>query len=113
MRSYNLVISPSNLAKLDADPTKEKYVECALETEYGTPDAITWFGAGCRYKGSVGSLRVCVDEKTKQQTGACRKLSIKVDSDKFSKTGKQKIMGMKKFLFHGKILPSQTTMKKL
>ena len=61
-----------------------------------------------RYKGSIGSLRFCLDPSDPTQlSGDCRKLSFKVDSDKFyqpppdKQNKKQRLFGLKKMLFHG------------
>jgi hypothetical protein len=46
---------------LDDDPAAEQYVPCKVVSNFGQPDAELIEGAGCRYKGSVGSLRFCLD----------------------------------------------------
>jgi hypothetical protein len=56
VRSYNLVF---NAAQWEAeDPFLEAYIPCSLTVDFGTEQAITYSGAGCRYKGSVGSFRM-------------------------------------------------------
>lgn len=77
-----------------------------------THEGQSFEGVGVRFKGSIGSLRYCLEEdgsykKPSFWTGSgCRKLSIKIDSDKFmdkKSDRKKKIMGQKKFLFHGMV----------
>ena len=88
VRRYNLILSPANVAALEQDIVGEKYVEASITTDYGSGVAggeETFHGVGVRYKGAVGSLRVCLDPRTGVAHGQCRKLSLKVDSNKFRK----------------------------
>lgn len=68
--------------------------------DYGDYTSNTYKGAGCRYKGAVGSLLHCLNPKTGRPNGKCRKLSLKVDANYF-RDDKQKIDGMKRVNFHG------------
>ena len=99
-RSYNLQLSSRDVKMLVADPTLELYVPCTFTTDYGTELAKTVTGAGCRYKGSVGSLRMCVDGATKKENGECRKLSLKVDVNKFRQDSNN-MNGLGKYVFNG------------
>lgn len=114
-RNWHLEINPYYLSILDSDPTAEEWVPCTVTADYGTPQAETFENAGCRYKGSVGSLRLCMSETTNTfDVNICRKLSIKVDTNKFVpddqmrvtkkgeyKKDKQRIYGQKTLLFNG------------
>lgn len=83
-RSFNMEIPATNKLLMDQDPAAEMKVHCRLTTDYNTPEARTFsdFGVGCAYKGSVGSLRVCIDEN-KQDNHICRKLSFRADARAF------------------------------
>lgn len=108
-RSFHILMSPRDLKKMDKNPIAEVYYPCSFVADYGNPDTQQLFeGVGCRYKGSVGSLRICLDPKTgrAKSSDVCRKLSWKIDSNKylFSQSGKkqkQKIWGSKKMVFNG------------
>lgn len=105
-RSYNLRVHRREWVEWHTDILEEEYVECAVTSDYGVPGAEKVHElAGCRYKGGFGSLEYCLVEGTDEPSGLCRKLSIKVDSNKFqpknSPEAKQRILGMKKLNFHG------------
>jgi len=100
VRKYNIEISSNNLRILNSDISAEKYVPCTLITDYGSATARTYTGVGCRYKGAVGSLLGCLDENTGKLNGKCRKLSFKIDANKFREDN-QKIDGMKRLQLHG------------
>lgn len=100
VRRYNLAIAKDDLEVLDSNPAAEEYVPCDVTTDYGSEKAKTYYGAGCRYKGALGSLLLCMDPDTRRETGGCRKLSFKVDANKF-RDDKQKIDGLKKINFNG------------
>lgn len=100
LRSYNLEISPQDFARMKMDPSKEEYYPCTFTVDYGEITEQSFPGAGCRYKGSVGSLRMCLDPNSRREDGTCRKLSLKVDTNKFN-TESQKVAGLRKFNFHG------------
>lgn len=84
-RSFNMEMSVANKNLMNSDPASEISVHCRLTTDYNTPQAQTFsdFAVGCGYKGSVGSLRVCLDEN-KRDNNICRKLSYRVDARAFS-----------------------------
>lgn len=56
VRTYNLIIRDEDLAKLNANPAFEEYVEAALVFEGDTISPI-----GVRYKGSIGTFANCLD----------------------------------------------------
>lgn len=103
LRQFNLIMNREDLARLQADPAAESYVPCSIQTDYQTSFQRLYEGAGCRFKGSVGSLRVCLNPMTgKFQRDLCRKLSWKVNSDKYLPEGvKQEIFGQDKINFNG------------
>ena len=86
-RSFNIEMPLNNKNLMDQDPTQELKVHCRITLDYNTPQAKTFgdFGVGCGYKGSVGSLRVCLDEN-KQDNHICRKLSYRVDARAFKES---------------------------
>ncbi|HMI90847.1 MAG TPA: hypothetical protein VK509_05760 [Polyangiales bacterium] len=80
LRSYDLRLAPADLARLDAAPGAEEYVEGALRFEDRDYAAV-----GVRYKGSVGAFRGCLTggngvANNGANTGAksCTKLSMKL-----------------------------------
>lgn len=75
VRRYNLILSATDKAYLDNDPSKEDYVPCDIITDYGTAEATTFYGAGCRYKGSLGSLMLCMDPETRKPMAAAANLA--------------------------------------
>lgn len=106
-RSFNIELPTQNVAIINSDPTKEYRVHCRLTTDYNTPQAQTFsdFAVGCGYKGSVGSLRVCLDENHRDNK-ICRKLSMRVDARAFDDNddNNQKaplFYGMRSLLFGG------------
>lgn len=108
LRKFNFEISAANLARINQNPTDEEWVPCTITTDYHTEQAEVYDSAGCRYKGSVGSLRLCMNENTKKfDPDICRKLSFKVDTNKFlpdeadGSSPKRDIYGMKTLLFNG------------
>eukprot|EP00462_Mataza_sp_D1_P023408 CAMPEP_0175138122 /NCGR_PEP_ID=MMETSP0087-20121206/10175_1 /TAXON_ID=136419 /ORGANISM="Unknown Unknown, Strain D1" /LENGTH=721 /DNA_ID=CAMNT_0016420993 /DNA_START=46 /DNA_END=2211 /DNA_ORIENTATION=+ len=97
--SYNLELTASDVQRLVADPSAEVYVPCSFVTDYGTNMERKWGNAGCRYKGAVGSLRMCVDPKTRRENNDCRKLSLKVNAGKFGNS--TLINNLDKWVFNG------------
>lgn len=102
LRSYNIELTPDQFFKMNEDPAAEEWVHCSIITDYGTMSAKRHANPsmGCRYKGSVGSLRMCVTNDGKMEPG-CRKLSIKVAANAFNKTQSDTIDGMKRLIFNG------------
>lgn len=102
-RSYNMEISPTNLALMNQDPKKELKVHCTVTTDYQTPQARTYSSnnLGCGYKGSVGALRICFDAYGKFSPDDCRKASYKIDANYFDKNSQEEIAGVHHLMFHG------------
>jgi spore coat protein CotH len=113
VRKYNIEISQSDIRTLNGDISAEEYVPCSITTDYQSGYDTTYQGTGCRYKGAVGSLLRCLDSKTGRPNGECRKLSFKVDANKY-RDDDQKIDGNKRLNFHGmavdKALVTERTM---
>ena len=108
--SFGIDLEARDLAKLDADPKAEEYVPCNVTVDYGSKrHARTFVGAGCRYKGAIGSFAGCTDPGTgakAEPSPACRKLSWKIHASKFANsselnTKKKTIEGERILLFHG------------
>lgn len=90
LRSYELRLSPQDLAFLDADPQAEVYVPGSLVfegKEYGP--------VGIRYKGYVGSFRGCLAANGAK---SCTKLSIKVSFN--WQMPQVEFYGLRKLQFH-------------
>ena len=102
--TFELKISSSNLAKIDADPAAEEYVEGVLIFEGDTLNPV-----GIRYKGSVGGFVGCVsgsDWSNPSGYKTCTKLSMKVKIN--WNASEDQFYGLKKLQFHSQNLdPSQ------
>lgn len=92
-RSYHMEITAANVALMTANIVNETQVTCNLITDYDTPQAVTLTDVKCSFKGSVGSLRMCVDE-FKNLNGECRRLSLQVKNKKGSIPQKYIFNGM-------------------
>jgi hypothetical protein len=108
-RNWNIQMSQKDIDAMNANPTDEKKYPCSITSAYGSSAAKTFKipSMACRYKGSVGSLRMCVDENNRFN-GDCRKLSWAVDVEglKLMKTNATKkedptVHGAKNFIFGG------------
>lgn len=92
VRTFEIEVSPENLAMLDANPAAEQYVTGTLKFE-----GKTYEGVGVRYKGSKGSFLVPCTAATSllqppgPKTGKC---SIKIDIDHTD--AEARFFGMKK-----------------
>jgi len=99
LRTFELVLSPENMAILDADPAAENYVPGTL-----IYDGVEYDNVGIRYKGSAGAWIYCVAGSTPQNpwnfTGprTCSKLSLKVSFNEYDPEGR--FFGVKKLVFH-------------
>lgn len=97
---FELVLSPENLAKIDADPAAEEYVEGMLIFENDTISPV-----GIRYKGSIGAFVNCLsgnDWNNPSGRKVCTKLSMKI---KINWEGREeKFYGLKKLQFHAQNL---------
>jgi len=100
VRKYNIELPSASVQTLNEDISAEVYVPCSFTTDYGSETSLTYKGAGCRYKGAVGSLLQCLDQKTGRPNGQCRKLSLKVDANYF-RDDNQKIDNMQRINLHG------------
>lgn len=95
LRTYNIVIDPDELAKLDADPAAEQWAPAKLEIDGESLDV------GVRYKGSAGAflypctLALVPGSATGPKTGKC---SIKIGFDTYDSEGR--FRGLKKLNFH-------------
>jgi spore coat protein CotH len=94
--TYQLLLPTASLSKIDADPTKEEYVEGTLIFEGDTISPV-----GIRYKGALGTFSPCTsgtDWANPTGSKTCTKLSIKV---KINWEGREeKFYGLKKLQFH-------------
>ena len=89
VRTYNILISDEEFAKLKADPTAEVYVQAAVEI-----DGRRYEPVGIRYKGFFGMLRFCFQDG--RQT--CDKLSWKLKFNHFDPA--LRFQGLKRLNFH-------------
>lgn len=89
VRTYNIVISEEEFAKLKADPTAEVYVQAVVEI-----DGQRYEPVGIRYKGFFGMLRFCFQQG--RQT--CPKLSWKLKFNHFDPA--LRFHGLKRLNFH-------------
>lgn len=91
LRTYELSLAPEDLARIDANPTAEEYVQGMMHFEgrdYGP--------VGIRYKGSVGAFIECLTGY--QGAKVCTKLSMKVSFNWVDPDGR--FYGLKKLQFH-------------
>ncbi len=94
--TFELTLPAADLAKIDADPTAEEYVEGSLTFEGETISPV-----GIRYKGSIGAFVGCLsgsDWANPSGRKTCTKLSMKIkinwnDPD-------ARFYGLKKLQFH-------------
>lgn len=89
VRTYNIVISDEEFARLKADPTAEQYVQAAVEI-----DGRRYEPVGIRYKGFFGMLRFCFQGG--QQV--CDKLSWKLKFNHYDPA--LRYHGLKRLNFH-------------
>lgn len=92
VRSYNIVIASADLAKIDAKPSAEQWVQASLELEGKTYGPLM-----IRYKGSLGSFKSpCTTGGLEDpKSGKC---SIKVGFDEVDPEAR--FFGLKKINFH-------------
>ncbi len=109
LHTFELVIPPDALAKIDADPSAEEYVEAMLIFEGDTLSPI-----GVRYKGSVGAFVNClsgVNWANPSGYKTCTKLSMKV---KINWEGSEyKFYGLNKLQFHSQNLDDSQMRERL
>ncbi len=100
LHTFELNLSPENLARIDRDPSAEEYVEGSLTFEGETMSPV-----GIRYKGSIGAFVGCVSgsdwtEPSGHKT--CTKLSMKVKMNWLDND--DKFYDLKKLQFHSQNL---------
>lgn len=96
LHTFELNLPAANLAKINADPAAEEYVEGSLTFEGETVSPV-----GIRYKGSIGAFVNCLsggDWSNPSGHKICTKLSMKV---KINWNGREeKFYGLKKLQLH-------------
>jgi spore coat protein CotH len=96
VKTFELIIPPDNLAKIDGNPALEEYVEAALIFEGDTISPV-----GVRYKGSIGAFAGCLsDPDWGHPSGRkiCEKLSMQI---KINWNGrKERFFDLNKLQFH-------------
>jgi hypothetical protein len=98
-RTFDILLSPENLAFINDDPVAEQYVEGSIVF-----DGVEYGPVGVRYKGSFGAWVGCTEAATPENPlgvgGAktCPKLSIKVSFNWSDPEGR--FFGLKKLQFH-------------
>jgi spore coat protein CotH len=80
LRTLELTVAPADWQWLNANALLEQYVPAELRW-----NGVTMAGLGLRYKGSVGSLRLCFDAQGNRR---CPKLSMKLDFDEYVAGGR-------------------------
>lgn len=94
--TFELNLPVSELAKIDADPSAEEYVEGSLTFEGETISPV-----GIRYKGSIGAYVGCLsgtDWANPSGRKTCTKLSMKVKANWAD--SEDRFYGLKKLQFH-------------
>lgn len=89
IRTYSIEVSEEELAKLNANPTAELYVQAALEI-----DGARYESVGVRYKGFFGALRFCFFGGRQ----ICPKLSWKLKFNHYDPSLRHH--GLKRLNFH-------------
>ena len=89
VRTYNILISDEQFARLNANPTAEEYVEAAVEIDGQRFEPI-----GARYKGFFGMLRFCFQNGRQ----VCDKLSWKLKFNHYDPA--LRFHGLKRLNFH-------------
>ncbi len=94
--TFELNLPANQLAKIDADPSAEEYVEGSLTFEGETMSPV-----GIRYKGSIGAFVGCLsgtDWANPSGRKTCTKLSMKVKMN--WEDSEARFYGLKKLQFH-------------
>ena len=89
IRTYNIIISDEEYAKLQANPTAELFVQAAVEIDGERFDPV-----GVRYKGFFGMLRFCFQNGVQ----VCPKLSWKLKFNEYDPS--LRYHGLKRLNFH-------------
>jgi hypothetical protein len=96
VKTYQLILREADLSKLNADPTREEYVEAALVFEGDTISPV-----GIRYKGSVGAYLNCLsgtDWSKPSGYKTCVKLSMQIKVNWQDR--KERFYDLNKLQFH-------------
>ncbi len=96
LHTFELNLPESELAKIDADPSAEEYVEGSLTFEGETISPV-----GIRYKGSIGAYVGCLsgtDWANPSGRKTCPKLSMKIKIN--WEDSEARFYGLKKLQFH-------------
>jgi spore coat protein CotH len=96
IKTYNIIIRPTDLAKINAAPAEEEYVEAALIFEGDTISPV-----GIRYKGSIGAYAGCVsgtDWTRPSGFKTCTKLSMQIKINWQDR--KERFFDLNKLQFH-------------
>ena len=90
IRTLDLTVAAADWDWLNANPLLEQYVPADLSW-----NGVTVARLGVRYKGSVGSLRLCFDAQGNRR---CPKLSMKLDFDEY--VADQRFVGLEHLNLH-------------
>jgi len=96
VKTYELIIKKDDLAKINANPAKEEYVEAALIFEGDTISPV-----GVRYKGSIGAFAGCLSDPDWGHPAGqkvCKKLSMQVKINWNDR--KERFFDLNKLQFH-------------
>ena len=96
VKTFELIISPDDLTKIDGNPVLEEYVEAALIFEGDTISPV-----GVRYKGSIGAFGGCLSDPDWGHPAGrkvCEKLSMQIKIN--WKDRKERFFDLNKLQFH-------------
>lgn len=96
IKTYELIITKEGLAKIDANPIAEEYVEAALIFEGDTISPV-----GVRYKGSIGAFGGCLSDPDWGHPAGrkvCEKLSMQIKVNWNDR--KERFFDLNKLQFH-------------
>ena len=109
LHTFELTLSKSALAEIDADPAAEEYVEGSLSFEGETVEKV-----GIRYKGSIGAFVGCLtgrDWANPSGSKTCTKLSMKIKMN--WENSDDRFFGLKKLQFHSQNLDNSQMRERL
>jgi hypothetical protein len=110
LRHFNLEISPAELDALHRQPTHKRKRPCNLTVNFGQPDARTFRGSRCNYKGNM-SLILCTNVSTGELTHPwswCRKPSWKIRAPRA-----QSIFGFSQLAFNNMVTDHSLSVNRL
>lgn len=96
IKTYELIITKEGLAKIDANPAAEEYVEASLIFEGDTISPV-----GVRYKGSIGAFGGCLSDPDWGHPAGrkiCEKLSMQIKINWNDR--KERFFDLNKLQFH-------------